>query len=467
MKQMLFIIGIVFLFSISIVYATSSTFNMYWNVPVVWDENGTLLLNFSLTNVGNQSPNNICFALNNTAVCVDDEARDLDLEGLGIINTSFLTDENGNNFTLLQLNQSGGDVTNYTLINETIIALIQNLTTNGSYYDDAWINITIDEKITNYNTTLWGEITSYINTIILSIGNWSADKLNYLNATEINETIPILMENTTIARIGDCPLGYVAQNTTTGGVECLSLETEYFNVSSWDTTIGTSEGGLQELNVYDDITFNITENTLSGLEFRVNFTGITAFNQLIFRYRSTVGENHIVKVQLYDYDTSTWENYATLGEVVDYDIKTIGVYDMDEHISSGVVQIRFYQDSNGNPSHIHYFDWINIANGFATPSGAEIDPFSIHTDKINLTQFFYDGILQLNITWLNSLIDTKILEFNSTLALGGSDNLGNHNATQNLSINSYYIWLSGNETTDGSSFMYAENGITYHGVIVT
>jgi len=67
---------------------------------------------------------------------------------------------------------------------------------------------------------------------------------------------------------------------------------------------------------------------------------------------------------------------------------------------------------------------------------------------------------------VNSTIDTKILEFNSTLTTGGSDNLGNHNATQNLSINSHYIWLSGNETIEGSTFIYAENGITYHGVVV-
>jgi len=51
------------------------------------------------------------------------------------------------------------------------------------------------------------------------LGNWSADKSSYTNTAGI----PTLMDNSTIARIGDCGAGEYVENITTSGVECSAV----------------------------------------------------------------------------------------------------------------------------------------------------------------------------------------------------------------------------------------------------
>lgn len=155
------------------------------------------------------------------------------------------------------------------------------------------------------------------------------------------------------------------------------LATTFFNITTLDNVTGTSLGILTDIQIYDDISYNVTE-VAGGLDFRLNFTNVSDFNQLIFRYKSSSNENHILQVQIYDYDDTNWESYVSLSNVAEYNIKEIGVYDSDEHIQNETVQIRVYLSGAGNPSHTHYFDWFTIANGLATPSGAEIDPYSYH-----------------------------------------------------------------------------------------
>ena len=76
-----------------------------------------------------------------------------------------------------------------------------------------------------------------------------------------------------------------------------------------------------------------------------------------------------------------------MAEGAEYDMKTIGIFDSNSHISGGVLQARFYQPANGNPSNTHYFDWVTVSKGLSAPSGAEIDPHSYHLGDINATGY--------------------------------------------------------------------------------
>jgi len=94
----IFVVGFSIVFFLGLIFftlAATNTFNMYWSIPISWDENGTLILNFTLSDVESVQPNNICFALNNSVVCVDDAPRDLDLESLDLLNVSDLCDDVG------------------------------------------------------------------------------------------------------------------------------------------------------------------------------------------------------------------------------------------------------------------------------------------------------------------------------------------------------------------------------------
>ena len=160
------------------------------------------------------------------------------------------------------------------------------------------------------------------------------------------------------------------------------LSTQFFNASTIEVITGTPQGAIGDLRSYNNIPFNISEDA-SDVELRVNFSiGVDGdFNELIVRYKSAEeDEPHTLIVQIRECD-NTWEEYGTLPGTSHYHIVEFGVFDSDDHICNGVVQVRFYQlESPPNRQHLHNFDWVTISKGFGTPSGEEVDPDSIHKD---------------------------------------------------------------------------------------
>jgi hypothetical protein len=234
------------------------------------------------------------------------------------------------------------------------------------------------------------------------------------------------------------------------------LETMYFNASAISAVRGTGAGVIGNLLTYDGISYNVTEASgATGLDFRVNFTGITSFNQIVFRYKSTAGENHLVNVQLYDFADGDWENYATLGEVSEYNIKQIGVFDESEHISGGVVQLRFYQSANGNTGHVHYYDWVTISEGLSTPAGTEIDPFSFHkNENLNNTGYNITG----SYFFGNGSQLTGVLTSYTETDPQWTDNFTKYNASwSNTTNNTYHSYNTTGLIKDWNSTGYIAN----------
>ena len=61
----------------------------------------------------------------------------------------------------------------------------------------------------------------------------------------------------------------------------------------------------------------------------------------------------------------------------EFTIITQPVFDSENHLSGGVVQMRLYKAGNGNTNNHYYIDWVAIVDGLGTPSGVEIDPFCV------------------------------------------------------------------------------------------
>jgi hypothetical protein len=157
------------------------------------------------------------------------------------------------------------------------------------------------------------------------------------------------------------------------------LNTTFYNASTVQAIAGTTAGALADIQTYNQVSYNVTEASgTPGLDFRVNFTGITEFNQIIVRYKSGATEVHVLDIALWDSSSSSWESYRTVGVSPDYNIMTMNVYDITDHIVGGVVQVRFYISSEGTVAHKHQFDWVAISKGVATPSSSETDPYSVH-----------------------------------------------------------------------------------------
>lgn len=227
--------------------------------------------------------------------------------------------------------------------------------------------------------------------------------LSYGDHTNLTGTDVKNMVGNYSARQNDTD-GYIYHNGDETKFNITKIQTQYFNATSVHAYRGTESGELAYINAYNGASYNVTEASgAEGLDFRINFTGITEFNQIIIRYKTTTGEAHTSYLQLWSYTDSDWENYGVGSEVADYMLFDFGVYDDTEHISGGTVQIRIYIPENGNTGHTHYFDWVTISEGLSTPSGAETDPYSIHRDGLTtLTGNWSAGNYKITAQYLNA-----------------------------------------------------------------
>ena len=220
------------------------------------------------------------------------------------------------------------------------------------------------------------------------------------------------------------------------------LEVIFYNASAIQVVTGTGAGTLTDIQIYDQITYNVTE-TNSDFELIVNFTGVIEFTTLIVRHKSDVDAGHIAAIQIWDYNTSSWEGYGYLTEATTAEIKTLGVYDSADHISDGVVQVRFYQEE-GPPhfAHIHQFDWVTISKGFGTPVGQEIDPLSIHRDGVTpLTANWDQGPYNLTDpdSWFLGKVNASSVQNDDWIETSDEGN---------LNVNSSDYWDTYDQPTD-------------------
>ena len=312
---------------------------------------------------------------------------------------------------------------NYTNLNAT-----WNTTYNSSYalnstlsaYDSKLSSFT--ELNTPYYTNPLGyrnDTNAYNSSYLTNETYYFSNPLNYKNITynssyeyQFNTTLQNmqLMNNATLQQW--------LYNQTTPAINYADslLITTFFNASDILGVRGTVVGTLGNITSYDTKSVNVTEEAgATGLDFRVNFTSITEFNQLVVRYKSSASESHTMIIAIYDYVLNSWESYATVGASVDWNVFTLGVFDSSDHVNGdGNVSVRFYITANGNTGHVHYFDWVTISTGPATPNSVETDPYSIHLDN---TSWVYDftNPLYINMTntsWIYPL--TNALYYNMT-----------------------------------------------------
>jgi len=228
------------------------------------------------------------------------------------------------------------------------------------------------------------------------------------------------------------------------------LETVFFNASAVDNVTGTAAGTNELLQTYDSISYNISE-VASDIDFRVNFSGITEFNNLIVRYKTPEEDSgHILQVQIYEPDEDEWEDYGVLPPTTGYSIVQFGVYDEEDHIDGeGVVQVRFYQDESSGKTHLHEFDWVTISKGFGTPAGQEVDPLSIHKDGtvsltgnwnavLNISAEYFNGLFNWTTTLVSDYLTGSFDGYNLSIII--NDTKLNEDFNQTATINSIGNW---------------------------
>jgi hypothetical protein len=210
--------------------------------------------------------------------------------------------------------------------------------------------------------------------------------------------------------IPDTTNGYLYNDSTKIYFNDTKLATIYYNATQSLTVAGTIDGGTlvdtqHQDGKYDGNTFNFSEvSATPGLDLRINFTGITTFNQGVMRYKTASGLSGAYPIiQMWNYDTSAWEDYPPIAQSLTFATITQPVFDSSDHVSGGVAQMRIYKATKGNTGNKYYIDWIAISKGFGTPSGEEVDPYSYHKDE-NINAIGYNitaDYLKGNMDWTN------------------------------------------------------------------
>jgi len=243
--------------------------------------------------------------------------------------------------------------------------------------------------------------------------------------------------------------------------------TTYYNATQSQVVAGTINAGTladtQHPDArYDGVTFNFTEVALSsGLDLRINFTGIVSFNRGVMRYKTSSLSGAYPLIQLWNYDTSLWEDYSVVATSTSFATITQPVFDSTDHVSGGVVQMRIYKVSNGNINNHYYVDWIAISKGFGTPSGEEVDPYSWHKNSIGDTaNYTTTGNVSASYFFGNGSQLTGITSGDATWL----SNWTVYNTTwSNMTNTSYYLISSWNTnyTTNNPKWLNTTNA-TYH-----
>lgn len=252
------------------------------------------------------------------------------------------------------------------------------------------------------------------------------------------------------------------------------LSTFYYNATSYQAVTGTVTGTLNSTQHpngdYDGVTLNLSERVASpALDVRFNFTnGITRITNLIIRYYTDfVPGADAPVVQLWNYDSSTWEDHGQLVETPTFNILEIGIFDYSEHVQNGTAQIRFYVSATGNTNNDIFIDWLAVASSPGVPAPEEVDPFALHKDGTTMptANFDWDGYTIYNAifngtfngNWNGS---SDYFRLDGTSQMQGNTNIGGYNITNASTITSYgrtVVTYELNQTGTNSTLKWIKN----------
>jgi len=263
---------------------------------------------------------------------------------------------------------------------------------NKTYADTLYYDID-DNVLGYYNSTDFLISDYYTKTNIDSFNYWNSTYADFNKTygdtlySSITEPLSLHLNQDNWYNDTDGYIYWESEDTIT--FNQTKLETIYYNASQADVIAGNIDGGSIEDTQHDDgnydgVTLNFSEASGSpGLDLRINFTNVNGLNGGIMRYKTSDLSGNWPIIQLWNYNTNSWQEYPPIAETDNFVFISDPVYD-SRFISDDVVQMRIYKASNGNTQNHYYVDWIAIFEGYGTPIGYEVDPFSFHrNDNLN------------------------------------------------------------------------------------
>ena len=179
--------------------------------------------------------------------------------------------------------------------------------------------------------------------------------------------------------VGSDNLYLAADSTSATGLAWKSVLTPsvVYTASSLSLTNGVYvSGSVTDTQVLNDgNAYQITDGTTTGPAWIITgtFTGVTSFNRVVSNIDYTAASGHTIYFQLYNNNTTTWDNIGSYSGASGYSQYALEVLGYASYISSGTVQARLYHSNTGNAAHatkLDYFALEQSNQGSQGPRGA-------------------------------------------------------------------------------------------------
>ena len=155
--------------------------------------------------------------------------------------------------------------------------------------------------------------------------------------------------------------------------------TYYPSISAVTGGSYTDTSDITDAWYYDTPSLNFSEGGgAAPLDIYFNFTAVDDFSQLVIREYYVGSASHHIQIQIWDYDSSSWEDYFEFVGQNGYTVLTIPAYDSADHIDpvDNNVTIRLHQIQNGVSSHRLYTDFIWLIDGGNVGSSTNLDGYA-------------------------------------------------------------------------------------------
>ena len=209
-----------------------------------------------------------------------------------------------------------------------------------------------DDIIKTFNTTSSTGTTSGA-LVIAGGGGFGGDV--YANAFFANTTSYVanaeIITTSTLAN---------SLRTITYLANYITLDPTLVAVSGTSTVYGNYQSGnLASISTYGDYDnaggyFEVWDAASApAFVVYVGFTNVPEFNRLALNINYTVQSGHTIEIDLYNYQTSTWDAFGQYTGLNGYFTFALGVISSVPYISSGTVTLRLYHINFGNTSLPH------------------------------------------------------------------------------------------------------------------
>ena len=333
---------------------------------------------------------------------------------------------NNNSILLVNTNITNtifnGSTTNITNNITTTINITNNISNN--FYTNITNNFT-NNISNNFYTNITNNITNNI-TITNNLTN-NITKGMYGNS-------PYLFNDSSSISFNESKLNSTINSITYNKTYIDSITSSSTNLASNISNVtGINTGGnLQSILIENDgNTYNLSEvSGIPGFNVQINFTNVTQFNQIYFNIWYTDGSGHEVDIQLYNFNTSSWNTFGVLPGDTMLSVQTFGVGSDGFYINNSKVMLRIYHVSNGNPVHRLYIDYavLKYSSSFVDLSNY----YTINQYYSNATATFYSILNPNSFINLTAISVQNPLSYNAST---GVINISKANATTNGYLN--------------------------------